>query len=70
MNIHILHEIWERQENVKNAFKVNKNCIYGKNILLIDDVITTGATISECAKTLKENGANTVNFITIASTSG
>lgn len=48
----------ERERNVAGAFKVrNKKAIAGKNILLVDDVITTGATINECAKVLKENGA-------------
>lgn len=58
----------ERTENVREAFKVTRQTVSGKNILLIDDVITTGATISACSKTLKESGANTVIFTTIAST--
>lgn len=58
----------ERQKNVDGAFIANKQIIFGKNILLVDDVITTGATISECSKTLKEADANTVNFMTILST--
>ncbi len=49
----------ERQENVGDAFKVKKiKPVEGKNILIIDDVITTGATVSACAKVLKEVGAN------------
>lgn len=59
----------ERQENVYNAFKASQKHIHNKNVLLVDDVMTTGATISECARILKQNGANTVKFITIASTS-
>ncbi|MCH8942113.1 MAG: ComF family protein [Bacteroidetes bacterium] len=51
----------ERQENVGNAFKVKKTkLVEGKNILIIDDVITTGATQNECAKVLKEDGANKI----------
>lgn len=57
----------ERQQNVCDAFKVFKD-ISGKKILLVDDVLTTGATISECAKTLKKHGAINVGFITISST--
>ena len=58
----------ERRKNIKDAFKVSKlhiNKIKGKSILLADDVITTGATASECAKTLKEAGAEAVNVITL-----
>ncbi len=51
----------ERESNMANAFKVNKEkLVEGKNILLVDDVITTGATIRECGKTLINSGANQV----------
>lgn len=59
----------ERQANVKNVFSVkNKERIKGKRILLIDDVFTTGATVSNCAKTLKKSGAKAVYVLTIAKT--
>jgi ComF family protein len=59
--------ISEREENIYGAFKVKlKNAISGKNILLIDDVITTGATISECGKILLEAGANKIYAASIA----
>jgi competence protein ComFC len=48
----------ERKENVSNAFELNKKYsdkILRRNIILVDDVITTGATILECARILKEN---------------
>jgi len=51
----------EREKNVAGAFKVkNRKKITGRNILLVDDVITTGATTNECAKVLKESGATKI----------
>ncbi len=49
----------DRKDNVRGAFEVNpkhKSTIKGKNIILVDDVITTGATILECALALKRSG--------------
>ncbi|MBK7630681.1 MAG: ComF family protein [Ignavibacteriales bacterium] len=57
----------EREENISNAFKINKkNTVVGKSILLLDDVITTGATISECGRILLEAGANKIYAASIA----
>jgi len=53
----------QRIDNVKNAFEINpkhKGTVTGKNIVLADDVITTGATILECSRVLKEAGAGYV----------
>jgi ComF family protein len=48
----------ERRDNIKDAFKIiNAKSIKSKNIILVDDVITTGATILECSKILLMNGA-------------
>lgn len=56
-----------RHINVKDSFSLNqKEGIKGKNILLVDDVLTTGATSSEAARTLKEAGANIVFVLTLA----
>jgi competence protein ComFC len=56
-----------RWENVKGSFALKKkNDIIGKNILLVDDVFTTGATVSEAAYTLKNSGAGAVFVITLA----
>lgn len=56
----------ERKENMKDAFVIkNKKIIEGKNIILLDDVITTGSTVSECAKVLKQNGANNIFAISV-----
>ncbi len=49
----------ERKENLKGVFKVEKK-VRGKKILLVDDVFTTGATMEEAAKILKEAGAEKV----------
>lgn len=60
----------ERLKNVKDCFSVNYKVnlnLKEKNILLIDDVLTTGATASEAALTLKSAGANTVFVLTLAS---
>ena len=53
----------QRKENVRGAFEINpkfKQTVIGKNIILVDDVITTGATILECAHVLKENGCGKI----------
>lgn len=57
----------DRKQNVSKAFAVNPNCnLEGKNIVIIDDVYTTGATLNECAKTLYRAGAAEVNCLTLA----
>lgn len=51
----------ERMKNVKNAYVVTEpELVYGKRILLIDDILTTGATMDEAAKTLLKSGAQAV----------
>ena len=57
----------KRMKNMAGAFEVNdKKAVEGKSFLLIDDVMTTGATIEECARILKNAGAGKVKFLTIA----
>lgn len=56
----------ERWENVSHAFDVNENITKGTNYLLVDDVMTTGATLDSCAGALKKAGANKVYGITVA----
>ena len=59
----------ERRANVLGVYKPFKPTeIAGKRILLIDDVVTTGATASECAKTLMLSGAKSVHVATVATT--
>lgn len=57
----------QREENVRGAFVVTQpEMINGKKIILVDDVITTGATLSECARMLKQAGAERILGMTIA----
>lgn len=56
-----------REMTVKDVFTVTRpNLIAGKNILLVDDVFTSGSTASHCAKVLKKNGAESVKVLTLA----
>ena len=60
----------ERQQNIAQSFEVlDKSTVKGKTILLIDDVLTTGATLCACAQVLKKAGAKHVFALTVASTS-
>jgi ComF family protein len=57
----------ERMENLRDAFRLRKNMnVRELRVLLIDDVLTTGSTLSECARILKEAGAISVYAATAA----
>lgn len=57
----------KRFEEIKNSFVVkNSSPVTGKSLLLIDDVFTTGATVNECSKVLRESGASSVEVLTLA----
>lgn len=57
----------ERIQNLRHAFRLRKKADVRKlDVLLIDDVLTTGSTLSECARVLKENGARSVYAVTAA----
>jgi ComF family protein len=60
-----------RQKNLRGSMYINssdRTVLKNKNVLLVDDVITTGATIEESSRLLKKAGAATVNVIAIAKT--
>ncbi|HAS53124.1 MAG: hypothetical protein A2X56_11560 [Nitrospirae bacterium GWC2_57_13] len=59
----------ERFRNVSGAFALQRPAeVEGTQVLLIDDVYTTGATLNECAQMLKDAGASSVNALTLART--
>lgn len=59
----------ERKANLKNAF-ISKGRLEGGNVLLVDDIYTTGATVDEAARILIKAGADRVYFLVIAIGSG
>ncbi|MBN2727206.1 ComF family protein [Candidatus Mcinerneyibacteriota bacterium] len=59
-----LESIRERRENVKGAFCVTKE-IRGLSLLLVDDVVTSGATTEEAARALKRGGARRVDILAL-----
>ena len=57
----------KRKRNVKDAFAVRKGHEFtGKRVCLIDDITTSGATLNECARTLKDAGADKVYALVVA----
>jgi predicted amidophosphoribosyltransferase len=54
-------------QNLRNAFALRKsNDVRGKHLVLLDDVLTTGSTLHECALVLRTAGAESVRAITVA----
>ncbi|MBI1339797.1 ComF family protein [bacterium] len=62
-----------RRRNVQGAFTVQKGAvsrIAGRSVVLVDDVLTTGATVEACARVLKRSGAARVDVLTLARVAG
>jgi len=58
-------DVAERRANVRGAF-VASSAVAGRSLVLVDDVLTTGATAAECARVLRAAGARTVGVLTVA----
>jgi predicted amidophosphoribosyltransferase len=59
----------QRENNVRHAFSIPPlydSLLKGKRILIIDDVLTTGASVNSLSKTLLDSGAQSVNVLTFA----
>jgi ComF family protein len=58
----------ERKHNVKGAFAAHGPSVKGRSVLLVDDIMTTGGTLVECAKILRRAGAARVDVLVLART--
>lgn len=57
----------DRIENVKNAYIIkNSKIIKDKRVIIFDDIYTTGSTVNECSKLLKQNNVKEILVMTIA----
>src|SRR4030095_16822756 len=57
----------ERMENLRGAFRLRRKIdVRGLRVLLVDDILTTGSTLSECARVLREAGAQSIYAVTAA----
>jgi ComF family protein len=62
--VHLNHA--ERMSNLQNAFSARKSQRRFRKVLIVDDVITTGSTINDCARAILESGAEEVYGISVA----
>ena len=58
------HGARSRKRNVSGAFELSSE-LEGQDVLLVDDVLTTGATVNACASLLKRSGAGRVDVVTL-----
>lgn len=57
----------QRRRNLAGAFAVrDPDALAGKHVLLVDDVMTSGSTVAECARTLRDGGASAVATVTVS----
>ena len=62
---------WQRNENVEDVFLLTDgNAVKGKHILIIDDVVTTGATVISCTKELMKAGGTRFSVMSLGFTKG
>jgi predicted amidophosphoribosyltransferase len=59
----------ERLDNMRNAFVATTGGLEGKRYIIVDDVLTTGATLGACAAALKQAGAASIHAITVTTAS-
>lgn len=60
----------DRVQNLKGAFAVTRNPLPYKTVILVDDIYTTGSTMDEAGRVLKENGIQKIYFLSICVGSG
>ena len=57
----------DRISNIKGVFSISNSYVVNKKrVIIFDDIFTTGSTVNECAKVLKQSGVKKVGIITIA----